>query len=65
MLQPRRNAVFILTESSRQDTGQKYQHNTGNIHVTGETDQGVLAAVYIYVSRVSRAHPAHRSMHEQ
>ena len=40
-------------------------HNTGSSHVTGETDQGLLAAGCIYVSRVSRAHPAHRSVHEK
>ena len=40
-------------------------HNTGSSHVTGETDQGLLAAAYICVSKVSRARPARRSMHEQ
>ena len=48
----------ILDRSTR-------QHDTGNSHVTGETDQGVLAAACICVSRVSRAHPACCSVHEQ
>ena len=45
--------------------GSTRQHNMGSSHVTGETDQGLLAAARICVSRVSKAHPARCSMHEQ
>ena len=40
-------------------------HNTESSHVTGETDQRLLAVGCICVSRVSRAHPACCSVYEK
>ena len=48
----------ILDRSTR-------QYNIGSSHITGETDQGLLTVAHICVSRVSKAHPAHCSMHKQ
>ena len=67
MLQPRRNTVFIYSQKAADrilDRSTR-QHDTGTSHVTSETNQGVLATACIYVSRVSRAHPACCSVHEQ
>ena len=67
MLQPRRNTVFIYSQKAADrilDRSTR-QRDTGTSHMTGKTNQGVLAAVCICVSRVSRAHPAHHSVHEQ
>ena len=67
MLRPRRNTVFIYSQKAADrilDRSTR-QRDTGTSHVTGETNQGVLAAACICVSRVSRAHPARHSVHEQ
>ena len=67
MLQPRRNTVFIYSQKAadRILDGSTRQCDMGTSHMTGKTNQGVLAAACIYVSRVSRAHLACRSVHEQ
>ena len=49
MLQPRRNTVFIYSQKAADrilDRSTR-QHDTGTSHVTGETNQRVLAAVCI------------------
>ena len=53
MLQPRRNTVFIYSQKAADrilDRSTR-QHDTGTSHVTGETNQGVLAAACICTNK--------------
>ena len=69
MLRTRRNTVFIYSQEAADrilDRSTR-QRDTGTSHVTGETNQRVLttACICTNMSKVSRAHPAHRSVHEK
>ena len=53
MLRPRRNIVFIYSQEAADrilDRSTR-QCDTGTSHVTGETNQGVLAAVCICTNK--------------
>ena len=53
MLQPRRNTVFIYSQKAADrilDRSTR-QRDMGISHVTGETNQGVLAAACIYTNK--------------
>ena len=63
------HSLYILTESSRQDTGQKYQTVRHGNWSRDRRDKpgGARHSMHMHkqVSKVSRAHPAHRSVHEK
>ena len=53
LLRPRRNTVFIYSQKAadRILDGSTRQRDTGTGHVTGETNQGVLAAACICTNK--------------
>ena len=53
MLQPRRNTVFIYSQKAADWIldGSTRQCDTGTSHVTGETNQGVLATACICMNK--------------
>ena len=63
------HSLYILTESSRLDTGWKYQTVWHRNQSRDWQDKpgGAHRSMHMHeqVSKVSRAHPAHRSVHEQ
>ena len=63
------HSLYILTESSRQDTGRKYQTAWHGNQSRDRQDKpgGARRSMYMHeqVSKVSRAHPAHRGVHEK
>ena len=63
------HSLYILTESSRQDTGRKYQTVWHGNQSRDRRDKpgGARRSTHMHeqVSKVSRAHPARRSVHEK
>ena len=63
------HSIYILTESSRQDTGRKYQTvwHGNQSHDRQDKPGSACRSMHMHeqVSKVSRAHPARRSVHEK
>ena len=63
------HSLYILTESSRQDTGQKYQtawHRNQSRDWRDKPESTCHSMpMHKQVSKVSRAHPAHCSVYEK